>query len=144
MNEEICYVLIPRNKENSYENIALPRNVIINPCENFYEMILYADFHATVYSTCAIEAPSLGIKNIMINIDGLAKYWFGEILTNSLTTEYVNTPEEFVDLVNSNNNLISKEENMILNETIVKLNYKDNIRKFLENVLKEKSNDSHN
>ena len=98
--------------------------------ENFYELTMLADFHATVYSTCAIEAPSLGVQNILINIDGLSKRFYGNILSDRRVTRFVDTPQEFVSIANDFEKL-DRDTIVKLNEDLIAVDYEGNIRELL-------------
>jgi len=53
------------------------------------------DIHLTLYSSCAIEAPFLGIPNILINIRNFAKSYYSDLLNekNSIILEDGNYKE---------------------------------------------------
>jgi len=131
LDRDICYLLIPRHpQEEHYSSFELPDNVMIVKDENFYELMMLADFHATVYSTCAIEAPSLGVQNILINLDGLSKRFYGNILSDSRVTRFVDTPQEFVRTANSFERL-DRDTIVELNKDLIAVNYEENIRELL-------------
>lgn len=131
LDDRIGYVLIPRNYEaKDYSGLGMPDNVVLFPGLNFYELIRYVDFHSSVYSTCCIEAPSLGVQNILINIGGLSKAWYGDTLNDDRVTRYVGTPEEFVETVRSFDKL-DRQICIQLNEHLFKQGYMENIRRFL-------------
>jgi hypothetical protein len=131
LDTDICYLLIPRHpQEEHYSSLALPDNVMIVKDENFYELMMLADFHATVYSTCAIEAPSLGVQNILINIDGLSKRFYGNVLNDSRVTRYADTPQEFVSVANSFEKL-DRDTIVKLNEDLIAVDYERNIQELL-------------
>ena len=133
LDRAILYLLIPRwPKERYYLALGLPDNVMIVTDKNFYELMMYVDFHSTVYSTCALEAPSLGVQNILINIDGLSNRYYGKVLTDSGVTRYVETPEEFVKTVNTFERL-SRDTISKFNEDIFAINYTNNIQRLLQN-----------
>jgi len=133
----IFYILIPRRPTlKYYDTLHLPDNVAIIRDLNFYEVITYVDFHSTVSSTCAIEAPSLGVQNILLNIDGVSKRFFGNILNDSRITRYIDTPEEFVNTINTFEKL-SRDTISKLNEDIIATDYKKNIRDFINLHLKQ-------
>jgi hypothetical protein len=83
-----------------------------------------------VYSTCAIEAPSLGVQNILINIDGLSKRFYGNVLNDTRVTRFADTPEEFVSVANSFEKL-DRDTIVKLNEDFIAVNYEKNIRELL-------------
>jgi len=49
----------------------------------------------------AIEAPALGTPNIFINIKGLAKQFLGKSLADAKITRMIETPEEYVQTINT-------------------------------------------
>ena len=131
LDRDICYLLIPRyTQEEDYSSFELPENVMIVKDENFYELMTLADFHATVYSTCAVEAPSLGVQNILINIDGLSKRFYGNILNDSRVTRFVDTPQEFVSIANGFEKL-DRDTIVKLNKDLIAVNYERNIQELL-------------
>ena len=131
LDRDICYLLIPRHpEEEHYASFELPDNVMIVKNQNFYELMMLADFHATVYSTCAIEAPSLGVQNILINIDGLAKRFYGNVLNDSRITRFVETPEDFVRVANSFEKL-DRDTIVKLNKDLIAVDYERNIQELL-------------
>jgi hypothetical protein len=95
---EIVFIYIPRDASNNYKNI-FPKNVMVMPEFNAYQLIKYSDFHATVYSTCVIEAPFFGVRNILINIDGRARQTYGDMLTNEDVSLFVESEAEFVHTI---------------------------------------------
>jgi len=135
IDERILYILIPRTYSTKrYGGLNLPPNVIVIEDKNFHEMMLYVDFHATVLSSCALEAPSLGVQNIFINFDDLSKQYYGTILRDSRVTRYADTPREFVGIINTfeklDRNTLSK-----LNEDNIAENYEANIKNFMATFL---------
>jgi len=98
-NSSILYIFIPRFLNRDYSSIHFPSNVIIFKELDFYKIVKYTDFHSTVYSTCALEAPALGTPNILINIDNLAREYYADILCNEEITKFVDSPDEFTNLI---------------------------------------------
>jgi len=99
LSKDILYIFVPRDLSKDYSYANFPENIIIIKNLNVYQTIKEADFHSTLCSTCALEAPALGVPNILININGLAKNYYSNLLTNRDITKFVDTPEEFVDLI---------------------------------------------
>ena len=128
----ICYLLIPRHPiQRNYFELDLPSNVIIILDKQFYELMHYVDFHSTVNSTCSLEAPSLGVQNIMININNLSRMYYGDILKDEKITQYSDTPDEYTKII-KNFNKIDRKTVRYLNKDVIAPNYKKNIKKFLE------------
>jgi hypothetical protein len=131
LDSHIFYILIPRRpQEEHYSTLTLPDNVTVIRDENFYELMAYVDFHSTVYSTCAVEAPSLGVQNILINIDNLSKRYYGTVLTDGHITRYVDTPQEFVSIANTFEKL-DRDTIVKLNQDLIAVDYEKNIQELL-------------
>lgn len=131
LDGSIFYILIPRWPQNPvYSTLDLPPNVEVIRDRNFYELMAYTDFHSTVNSTCALEAPSLGVQNILVNIDGQAKAFYEAILKDSCVTRFTDKPEEYVDIINSFPKL-DRDAVCKLNEDFFAPNYMENIRNFV-------------
>lgn len=96
LSPTILYIYVPRDMESFYYERSYPNNFIFLPDLNIYEIILIANVHATVYSTCALESLALNTPNILINIRNLAKDNLGGILPESSTNQYANSPDEFL------------------------------------------------
>jgi len=100
ISSDILYLYIPRDPSIPYK-VAFPKNIKIIKEFNAYQLIKYSDFHATVYSSCAIEAPALGIQNILININNEAKKNYSDILIDKNISRFVENEKEFVELIRS-------------------------------------------
>ena len=136
LNKTIFYILIPRKpQEKYYSTLNLPDNVTVVKGKNFYELMMYVDFHSTVYSTCALEAPSFGVQNILINIDNLAKQYYEAILIDSRITRYADTPRDLVKIINTFEKL-DRDTLSKLNEDIIATDYKKNIQNFVTRHLR--------
>jgi len=131
LDNTIYYVVIPRVIDSYLSDLRLPDNVSIIKGRNFYELMMYMDFHSTIYSTCAVEAPAMGVQNILINIDNEAKRYYEEMLAERRITRFVETPEEYVDTINSFERL---DRNTVckLSEYLIAPDYEANIRKFIK------------
>lgn len=131
LDRTICYLMIPRAPRGEGSSAhSLPDNVRFVTDKNFYQLMSYVDFHSTVYSTCALEAPSLGVQNVLINIDGDARRYYGSTLTEPRVTQYADTPEQYVGILNAFNKL-DRDEIRRLNEGFIAPNYRQNIRDFI-------------
>lgn len=93
-------VFSPRKTpESAYREMGLPPNILFDASLNVYQIIAASDFHTTVFSTCALEAPVLGVRNMLCNIEGKSSAYFKELLTDQSLTLYANKPSEFVALI---------------------------------------------
>jgi hypothetical protein len=136
LNKNILFIFIPRDLKKDYSFAKFPDNIIILKDLNVYQIIKESDFHATVYSTTALEAPALGIPNILINIDGLAEKHFSEILVDRKITKFVNNEKEFLELI-INWQPPSKSEIIKLHDGFYKQNHKDNIGRAIKLIHNE-------
>ena len=134
LDQDILFLFIPRTVGKTEGQYGFPNNVIIVDWLNCYEIMAQSDFHSTVFSSCAIESPSIGVQNIMINIDNLSVTHFGEVLFDDKITRYVNKPEEYIDTIYSFEKL-NKKEIINSNGYIIMPNYSQNISETLNSIL---------
>ena len=134
MDENILYIFVPRNQNKDYSSYNFPNNIITLNQLNVYETINESDFHVTVNSSCAIEAPALGVPNILIKNE--SKKYYSEILTNPDVTRFVDTPEEFVKLIQTWAPK-SKEEIKQLHEGFYAKNHKESLKKALDKIMND-------
>ena len=114
-NPDFLFIWIPRDFSKKYKTTE---NIKIIPWLNCYEIIMECDYHVTVYSTCALEAVTLGISTVLINIDNFSNIFYKEYDNKLL--KIVNTIDEFLSHIRDDNlKLINKE--------VLSLNYKGNL-----------------
>lgn len=126
-NKNLLFLLIPRRR---IENIRLPNNMMFYTDLDCYNTILHCNIHCTIYSSCALEAPTLGIPNLMVNIENFAKKYYSNILS-SKHTKYVENNLDFIKYVQT----LSKIDKKIIqleNQDIFYRYYKTNINNFLK------------
>jgi hypothetical protein len=131
LSKNVLYIFVPRNVNKDYSSAKFPENIIILKDLNVYQIINESNFHATVCSTCALEAPTLGVPNILINIDNLGENEYSDILANRDVTRFVDTEVEFVDLI-LNWHTKTKNEIMNLHNGFYKQNHKESLKQALE------------
>ena len=129
-SDKIFYDLLPRNDTNIDVNNEF---VKVLAKEDFYQIIRDYDLHVTVYSTCAIEAPSLNVPNILVNIDDVAQEIYLDIL-DPRTSVYVNSPSEFVKEIESNASRQDKKY-AEYNSTVIAQEYDDKVQRALSIIL---------
>jgi hypothetical protein len=112
---------------------TLPSNIRIVTDPNFYELMKYVDIHVTAYSSCAIEAPSMGVRNLLINIGGYAKSYYGHILRDEIVTRYVETPRELVDEI-MRLPPVDKKGIIEANAALITPRYRNNLLKYLRGL----------
>jgi len=134
LSKDILYIFVPRDLSKDYSRANFPENIIILRNLNIYQIVKEADFHATVNSTCALEAPVLGVPNILININNQAKIYYSDLLTNRNVTRFVDKENEFVNLI-LNWQTNSKKEINNLHRGFYKENHKENLKQALRIVM---------
>lgn len=132
-NTDCVFILKPRKllAKTLEQKHGKLDNVIYIDDINIYQLIMQTNFHITVYSTCAIEAPALGKQNILYNIGNLSKSIFENTLSNPITTTYVNDLNELTNLVH-NIEPNKTAEILLAHKSVIKSNYKQNIDRFLK------------
>jgi hypothetical protein len=134
LSKDILYIFVPRDVDKDYSNANFPENIIIMRHLNVYQIVREADFHSTLYSTCALEAPALGVPNILINIDGFAKNYYWDLLTDRDVTRFVETEEEFVDTI-LNWHTKTKREIVNLHLDFYKQDHRESLKQALQVTL---------
>ena len=126
----ILFILIPRNwDKNKYNNLKLPKNIIFYPSLDCYQVIMHCHYHCTVYSSCALEAPTLGIPNILVNLNDFSKKYISDMLDKN-NTYIVNTEQEFIKKLELEHTL-KKDEIIKSNEKQFVNNYNLNIKNII-------------
>jgi len=132
--KDVIFVLIPREYKDEYNNLNLENNVIFYPKLDCYQIVMHCNFHATVYSTCAIEAFFLGVPNIFVNIDGLTDKYLKDFYDNNVAY-IVNHKDEFVDILQSRY-LFKTDEVKKIGEHFFIKNYKTNLVSVIKKIKK--------
>jgi hypothetical protein len=128
-NKNIAIVYISRDKKQAdYAQYQLPENVIFADHLNFYEIIQHCNFHSTISSSCAIEAPALGISNLLFNYNNRAEAYYKNILPTS--TKYF---DNFNDLISYATTASVIEKNRIIAEHsyLAKPDFRSNVKHFI-------------
>ena len=98
------FVFVPRKTlQSEYEKMNLPPNILFAPQLNVYEVMAVCDIHTTVFSTCALEAPTLGKPNVLINIGNKSKEYYASILSDKRVTRFADSAEEFIAEIEKGN-----------------------------------------
>ena len=104
------------------------KNIKINPGEDMYSLIKYADLHISCYSTVALEASMMGTPTILININNMSRLYYGAIIK-----EFEN-----ITICDSGNEVLNLMDNWAprnINHKPYALNNKQNIKQFLDNYI---------
>lgn len=129
---ETLFILIPRNKTPDYyiNRFEFSENMVFFNELNTYEIIKMCDIHTTINSTTAIESPSLGTPNILINCRGLSREYYDETLTDKSVNKIAESVDEYIDFVN-NFNEMTESQVINSNNTIFKTGFTKNLNKTL-------------
>lgn len=130
MSRDTLFIFIPRFYDKDFSTYNFPENIIIHKEIDFYQTVGFCDFHSTVYSSCALEAPRFGTPNILININNLSKMNLDNILKDLEFNKYVSSASDFVNTIKEWETP-SKEEIINLSETLYKSNNLENLKKAL-------------
>ena len=116
------------------EKFVFPKNILFENDQSIYELMVSCDIHLTAYSSCALEAPSLGLRNILFNSDNKAKQYYLDKLPEGSLNSYCNNEDEMHIALNEYIlNKLAAEEIKESNNQNLKNNYFNNIDSFLEN-----------
>lgn len=133
LDASIAWVFLPRVADNYLTAFPADGNMLVYTDRDFCRIVPQFDFHVTVSSTTALEAPSLGIRNVIVDMDGEGKRVLGEQSPESDITHYVHTPQELLDAVRMAP-YIPKDEIMVANANNIEPDYMRNIKRFLGGV----------
>jgi len=124
--KNILYILIPR-----YEDVKInfEKNVIVWKKTDCYNTIMHCDIHMTVYSTCALEVPTLGIPNILLNIND-----FSSSISKMLNNYHTKIISEDI----SKNDFLATIRNLkrLSNEIIIEKNSNIFVPNYHKNLIK--------
>lgn len=102
LDKSICYLIIPRNINENYKENNLEPNVFIERKLNIYEALQICDIHASINSSCAVEALIFGVPNVLYDYNNWASDYYKQILGEDNSTFYVKEPEEFINVIRRN------------------------------------------
>ncbi len=133
---EVLFILIPRKwDKKKYKNIKLLKNMMFYYDLDCYQIIMHCNYHCTVYSTCALETPSLGVPNILVNLNNLTnKYMYN--ITKKNYTFIINNELELINILRKKHQF-KKEKVIKNNEFIFVSHYRKNIKKIIEKFKKD-------
>ncbi|MFN5879195.1 MAG: hypothetical protein ACK44B_10025 [Flavobacteriales bacterium] len=123
-----------RNSKENYLKRYAELDSIEFSNQDFYSTVVKADLHCTVYSTTAIESLSLGIPNILVNIDDQSVEQLGPVLGGNQYTKVAQSHANFLEALDLLKNS-DPERVKLSNEDNIMVNYKVNITQFLKEVI---------
>lgn len=131
---DVAIIYIPRDKTKSdYVEYSFPNNIIFADNLNFYNIIQHCKFHCTISSSCALEAPTLGIQNLLFNYKDRAKIYYSKML-NSDNTKYFDTFESLIEysLQTSPKSNVELRDS---NSHLIKTRFEKNVEQFINQYL---------
>lgn len=138
LSPSTCFLYVPRNDtKKDYPSSTFKDNLIYCDWLNVYEAIMNADAHSTLHSTTAIEAPALGKPNILMNIDGGARFYLGDTLVDESVTRYADTAKDMVEIIDAWPFYDSAEDIKAANSHCFVQGYRENVNKALKTILKD-------
>jgi hypothetical protein len=87
-------IYVPRMVALEKPFYKFEKNVWCCTTHNIYDVIRHCDIHATVYSTCALEAGSLGKPTVFINCRGLSEQYLKSLMPEAVVLGYARSAEE--------------------------------------------------
>ena len=137
------YVVAPRHKTPTYyEKFGFPGNVVFAPWLNTYEVIALCDYHSTINSTTALEAPSLGTPNLLFNVENRAKAYYQSTLDDERVTVFANTADEYLNLLNEFE-ILPKEQIRNANRKVVVPDYRSNLIRATKTIFRLNNSSKH-
>ncbi len=100
LSADVHYLFLPRHYDAHYKKLCRThKNITVSAEYDFYTLLPLVDVHATVYSTCALEATHAAVTNILIDLNGLATKHFQNLLREPDDAFYVSTPHEMLSCI---------------------------------------------
>lgn len=131
-NQEIVIILIMRHIESvDIESYDFPENIIIDDCNDCYEIILNSDVVSAFASTCIIDALALSKNVIMIDNPYAEDMTFNYFDNGIDNFKFVSSAEEYIVSLSS---LINNEMLNIKNCDLVKSDYENNIKNAFKQI----------
>lgn len=97
-NPNLGFIYVPRMIDMEKPFYVFEENVWLCTTYNVYDVIRHCDCHATVYSTCALEAGSLGKPTVFMNCRGLSESYLKALMPEDVVLGYAASAEAFETL----------------------------------------------
>ena len=137
-----CLFLIKRrNKSLDYylRKYKFKSNVLFVENLNVYQVILHSNLHITAYSSCALEAPALGVMNLLVNIENKSKLYYESILTTETSIFIENDIDKLTNfLAEFKPFFISSQQIKKSHSNVIEPNYILNFNFFLDENIDSK------
>lgn len=130
----LFFIFIPRfvkDYHRSYKNDS----IVIETELDVYQCMQNSHITSAVLSTCAIESLTFGTPVVLMNIDGLAQFSYGEFFKGFLSVLYADSPEDFIEKIQQaiqfDRNVVREEGNLFFAD-----NYEERLKKALFEIEK--------
>lgn len=140
LDKKVLYVIVPRDTNKLYNQVSKIENIVIERNFSVYECLKKADVHATINSTCAIEAPCFGVPNILFDYKSWSSDYYGKVLNDSGITIYCNTAEDFVNKLRTHK-FYSSEKIIKESRTFFERDFYSNVHMVLKNKILKADNE---
>lgn len=116
-----------------YKQISkIPSNVTFEEERDVYALICACNLHMTAYSSCALEAPALGRRNILYDLNGKARQYYSQKLPEGPSTRYASNLEDLCTIIPEMIKADIKEKDIReSNAANVLANYEQNLSDFV-------------
>lgn len=133
-NSDVAVVYVPRDKKSSdYVDYKLPDNILFADHLNFYSVVQHCNFHATISSSCALEAPAFGKQNMLFDFKDRSSVNF----KSTLPVQYTGYFSDFSKLLTQAASCELIESNLIVEQHafLVKPLFSENVEQFISHLL---------
>lgn len=127
----VIFIVVPRGEFP--ESRDLPSNIHIESRYSFQEVVRHCTYNCCTFSTCSLEALSLGTQNVLIDEDGMTSYYFGDTLSDSRYTLFTKSKKELIEGI-ANFEVKPRNEIKASNHLAYYPGYSDNLRNALERI----------
>lgn len=124
------------SREYYEKHFNFPSNMRFAEEDDIYKLIIMSEVHLTAYSSCALEAPSLGVRNILYNLNDKARKYYSEKLTNAEINRYCDSVDSLkTELSSLLNNQVDRLTVINSNVDNIASNYHKNLDNFMRAYL---------
>lgn len=137
MQNKIEWIIQPRrtSEEHYREIYQFPNNFQFSSV-SIYEKMIEVDAHLTIFSTTAIESLSIGKPTFLYNYKNASEEFLGEILAQNNNVYFCSAVQDFITKIQTLP-LRSVDEISQSNNEVISVNYKENIKKYLDSIFNE-------
>ena len=131
LDSRVFFIFVPRFV-NDYHRSYKNDSIVIETELDVYQCMQNSHITSAVLSTCAIESLAFGTSVVLMNIDGLAQFSYGEFFKGFLSVLYTDSPEDFIEKIQQaiqfDRNVVREEGNLF---------FVDNHKKRLKQALSD-------